>query len=91
MRAATSARHRSSKLSRGRHGGAAAVADLQGLPDVGQGADRLGLLAVPIKTASQSVRDPGIIGVRARTSFTPTAALSCLEEITDTEEVAFTC
>jgi hypothetical protein len=48
------------------------------------------------QTASQSVGHPGIIWVQPGTSFTPTVALSCLREITDTERaiamnVSLTC
>jgi hypothetical protein len=39
------------------------------------------------QTASQSVQHPGIICVHPRTSLMPAAALSCVREITDTEEV----
>jgi len=39
------------------------------------------------QTASQSVQHPGVVWAHPRTSFTPTAALLCLREITDTEGV----
>jgi hypothetical protein len=39
------------------------------------------------QTASQSVQLPAIIWVQPRTSLTPAAALPCVPEITDTEEV----
>jgi hypothetical protein len=49
------------------------------------------LLVLPIRLLVKSVQRPAIVWVRPLTSLTATAALSGVPEITDTDEVAYTC